>query len=210
MTVNERSPIFVALEGGDGAGKSTQAQLLIGRLRQEGIPALGVQEPGTTPLGEHLRAYLKSKQRIEPEAELLLFEASRAQLVSEVIIPGREQGLSIVADRFTASSIAYQGYGRLMGKARVKDLNEFASQRLQPDLNILLDLPPQVGLERARAQAPAETARFESQPGEFHIRVREGYLARVSGDPQRWAVIDATMTVDRFEQAIWERVRRLL
>ena len=148
MTSRKNKPVFIALEGGEGAGKSTQAQLLVTRLQQEGRHAILVHEPGTTPLGQHLREYLKSKQKISPEAELLLFEASRAQLMAEVIQPSLSHGISVIADRFAASSIAYQGYGRRIGGKKVRQFNDFATGGLYPDLNILLNLPPSAGLER--------------------------------------------------------------
>ena len=142
MTSRKNKTVFIALEGGEGAGKSTQAQLLVTRLQREGRHATLVHEPGTTPLGQHLREYLKSKQKIAPEAELLLFEASRAELMAEVIQPSLDHGISVIADRFAASSIAYQGYGRRIGGKKVRQFNDFATGGLYPDLNILLNLPP--------------------------------------------------------------------
>ena len=183
-----------------------------------------IREPGATPLGDHLREYLKSNRRISPRAELLLFEAARAQLVEEIISPSMEQGVSVVSDRFAASSIAYQGYGREIGVRRVQQINDFATLELYPHLNILLEVPPADGLWRARAaQAAAmskperksgedgeDSARFEEEPTDFHRRVMEGYHAQVAADPGRWAVIDGTMAAELVEKAIWERVSGLL
>ena len=136
MSNRTGNPIFVAFEGGDGAGKTTQARMLTARLPEEGRTTILVREPGATPLGDHLREYLKSNRRISPRAELLLFEAARAQLVEEVIKPSMEQGASVVSDRFAASSIAYQGYGREVSLERVRQINDFATQSLYPHLNI--------------------------------------------------------------------------
>ena len=220
MNDEKKAPVFIALEGGDGAGKSTQAQMLVARLRREGRQATLVHEPGTTTLGDHLRAYLKSDRRICPQAELLLFEAARAQLVEEIIRPSLEKGTSVVADRFAASSIAYQGYGRRIGKRAVRQANDFATGGLYPHINLLLDTDPATGLARTKGpqmrmedsrqeelrQDPDDTRRFEELPGDFHRRVREGYLAQVAADPEHWRVIDGTMRAKQVHEAIWERV----
>ena len=222
--MTERRGAFIALEGGEGAGKSTQAQMLLERLVSNGIPATLVHEPGTTALGHHLREYLKSKQRIDRDAELLLFEASRAQLMAEIIRPSLQRGVTVVADRFAASSMSYQGYGRRIGVEHVKTLNDFATRGLYPDLNILLDIETQQGLGRTKPaqtnlfdqpgkearQDTDDTRRFEDQPGKFHERVHEGYLAQVRNDPDRWAIIDATRGLDHVHEAVWEKVRRVL
>ena len=224
MTSRKNKPVFIALEGGEGAGKSTQAQLLVTRIQQEGRHATLVHEPGTTPLGQHLREYLKSKQKIAPEAELLLFEASRAQLMAEVIQPSLSHGISVIADRFAASSIAYQGYGRRIGGKKVRQFNDFATGGLYPDLNILLNLPPSAGLERTSGpqlalgyeqqenlrQDTEGTRRFEELPDGFHQRVREGYLAQVAEDPERWTMIDGTMPLDQIHEAIWEKILEIM
>ena len=224
MSNRTGNPIFVAFEGGDGAGKTTQARMLTARLRREGRTTILVREPGATPLGDHLREYLKSNRRISPRAELLLFEAARAQLVEEVIKPSMEQGASVVSDRFAASSIAYQGYGREVSLERVRQINDFATQSLYPHLNILLEVPPIDGLWRARAaqaaamrqgeRKPGEdgenSARFEEEATDFHQRVMEGYHAQAAAAPGRWAVIDGTMAAELVEKAVWERVSELL
>ena len=209
-------PVFVALEGGDGAGKSTQAVMLVAKMTSMGLDTTLVREPGTTPLGNHLREYLKSKRRLSPRAELLLFGAARAQLVEEIIRPSLEKGVSVVSDRFAASSIAYQGHGRGIAPERVGEINDFATQMLYPGINILLDVPPVTGLWRARgalerkAGAGEEDLRFEHEDREFHQRIREGYLAQATGDPERWSVIDATMSQESVRNAIWERVAAFL
>ena len=224
MTNRKNQTVFIALEGGEGAGKSTQAQLLVTRLQREGQHATLIHEPGTTSLGNHLRDYLKSEQRISPEAELLLFEASRAQLMAEVIRPSLDHGISIIADRFAASSIAYQGYGRGIGGGKVEQLNDFATGGLHPNLNILLDVPYKEGLARTqgpqltlgderreelRQDAPG-TRRFEELPEDFHRRVREGYLAQAAEDPEGWTMINGTMPLNQVHQAIWEKVLEVM
>ena len=148
MTSRDRTAIFIAFEGGEGAGKTTQAAILKERFENEGRPTLAVREPGSTKLGLHLREYLKSKLPLAPKAELLLFVAARAQLVRDEIEPALAKGWSVIADRFTASSIAYQGHGRRISLDRVRALNDFAVGQTVPDLNILLDLPPEQGLDR--------------------------------------------------------------
>ena len=217
---------FIALEGGEGAGKSTQAQMLADRLRSEGHQAILVHEPGTTALGHHLREYLKSKQPIGAQAELLLFEASRAQMMAEIVGPSLKAGVSVIADRFAASSIAYQGYGRNIGEQPVRELNDFATQGLYPDLNVLLDIAPGAGLGRTRApqltleaaagteeparQDAAGTRRFEDLPGRFHQRVRRGYLEMVQKDPAHWSVVNAEESLDEVHEAIWKAIGEIM
>ena len=225
MTLTNRA-LFIAMEGGEGAGKSTQTRLLAEALRRStGRTVLAVQEPGTTTLGLHLRAYLKSSRPIEREAELLLFEASRAQLMADAIRPALERGVFIVSDRFAASSVAYQGYGRHIDPEKVKALNNFATGGLYPDLNVLLDLEPELGLERTRPpqmtmlpgdepdigrQDAADTRRFEEQPLGFHRRVRRGFLEQAREDPDHWLVVDAARDVETIHGEIWARVRGML
>ena len=220
-----RNTVFIALEGGEGTGKSTQSQLLTQTMQANGYHALMVHEPGTTPLGVHLREYLKSKRRIDPEAELLLFEAGRAQLMSEIIRPSLEAGISIISDRFAASSIAYQGHGRHIGAHRVQALNDFATGNLYPDLNILLDMDPGESMDRTgdpqlqmelmgprnpvRQDAP-DSRRFEDQPMGFHQRVRRGYQEQVRNDPDHWAVINAAQSIENIQEQLWQLTRKLL
>lgn len=217
---------FIALEGGEGAGKSTQAQMLADRLRGENGQAILVHEPGTTALGHHLREYLKSKQPIGPEAELLLFEASRAQMMAEIVHPSLEAGVTVIADRFAASSVAYQGYGRNIGEQPVRELNDFATRGRYPDLNILLDIAPGTGLGRTKApqltledaggnggdgrQDSGDTRRFEELSSRFHQRVRRGYLEMVKKDPAHWRVVDADRSLDAVQEEIWKAVMEIM
>ena len=224
---------FIVFEGGEGAGKTTQAELLYARLQQQGYAVRLLSEPGTTLLGGYLRDYLKSKRPLTREAELLLFEAARAQLVSEIIRPELAQGAVIICDRFTASTVAYQGYGRGIAPAVAEEFNQFATGGLQPDLIFLLDIDPTEGLGRvgglqlpllandgddgppapSRFDGP-ETRRFEDQPLLFHHRVRQGYLKLAAANPDddrhRWAVIDGNQSIAEIEQQIWAAVAPLL
>lgn len=218
-------PVFISLEGGEGSGKSTQAERLYRRLQERGVQAILLREPGSTPLGTSLRNLLLS-QTMSSRAELLLFLAARAQMVAEVVRPAMARGVSVVTDRYADSSVAYQGYGRRLGAEVVQELNRFATDGLMPHLTVLLDLPPEVGLRRvgpvqmglemeegraAPGRADVEGQRkFERQPLEFHKRVRQGYLKLAAAEPGRWLVVDAAQPVDAVHEAIWQGVRERL
>ncbi len=199
--------LFIVFEGLDGSGKSTQARLLVRRLRRRAYPSLLTHEPGGTPLGESLRRLLKLRPDNCSFAELVLFIAARAQLVEEVVRPALETGVTVVADRYAASTVAYQGHGRELPLALVEQLNHAATGGLNPDLTVLLDLPAEVALAR-KSGAGVDT--FESAPLKFHRRVREGYLAQAARDPDRWLVLDATMPQRELSRHIWAKVQPLL
>ena len=220
-------PIFVSLEGGEGSGKSTQAQRLHERLWCAEIPSALVHEPGSTTLGKYLRDYLKSSRPLSSESELLLFEAARAQLVREIVKPRLTHGITVVADRFEASTVAYQGHGRGLALDVIERCNDFAVQGTLPDLTFLLDIDPEEGLARVGGvqlalpfgeegaapltrQDPENQRRFEDEPIQFHQRVREGFLQLAAVDPQRWVVIDATQTTEEIEEQIWRVTRERL
>ncbi len=196
---------LIVLEGVDGVGKTTQAALLAQELERNGAPVTQVREPGGTPLGEHLREYLKSGEPLSREAELLLFAAARVQLVSEVIRPALKQGRTVVADRFAPSTLAYQGDGLGIHPKDVKDVNALALDGLRPDLCLLLDLDP----ERALARIPERDRRFESRSMRFHRRVRRSYLGQAAGDPG-WEVIDASNSPEEVEQQVWQAMIKRL
>lgn len=199
--------MFITLEGGEGCGKSTQAEALYRRLRRKNLPALLIHEPGGTALGEEIRKRLKRRtEDITPQAELLLFAASRAQLVAEVIQPALKKGKIVICDRFSHSTTAYQRYGRRLSPAAVKTINRLATQNVAPDLVILLDLPPEEGLARRGKLLD----RFESEALSFHRRVREGYRKMAAEEPDRWVVIDAALPRRKISEIIWERVNKLL
>jgi len=199
---------FITFEGGEGCGKSTQSRLLLKKLEQQNIPAVLTHEPGGTALGNELRKALKRKRgsSISPQAELFLVAASRAQLVAEVIRPALEEGRVVICDRFTYSTLVYQGYGRGLEVSFVEMVNNIATQNLKPDLTILLDISPEQGLARKRSLRD----RFELEDLSFHRRVREGYLRMVAAESERWLVIDASLPKAKIAEIIWDRVSKLL
>ncbi len=206
---------FIVFEGGDGAGKSTQARALFRQMQRSGYQVILTREPGGTPLGESLRRLLKNRPGTTPLAEVFLFQAARAQLVQQVIQPALRQQTSVICDRFTASTLAYQGHGRGLDPLVIDQLNLLASLGLSPDLNILLDLPPQSVFDRKRvAKMTAQGDTFDAAPQDFHQRVREGYLAQASQaaaqDSSRWLVLDATRPRRALALEIWQKVRPLL
>ena len=165
-------------------------------------------EPGGTALGNELRRTLKRKRgsSISPQAELFLLAASRAQLVAELIRPALEEGKVVLCDRFTHSTMVYQGYGRGLDFTAIKMVNNMATRNLNPDLIILLDISPEQGLARKRSLKD----RFELEDLSFHRRVREGYLKMAAAEPDRWLVIDASLPKGKIAEIIWDRVSRLL
>jgi len=201
-------PLFITLEGGEGCGKSLQAKRLYRKLTQKGITSLLTQEPGGTPMGKRITYWLKWQDghRISAMAELMLFNASRAELVNKVIRPALEEGQIVICDRYTDSTLAYQGYGRGIDLGFVKALNNAASGSLKPDLTILLDIPHEEGLGRKKKARD----RFEQEEATFHRRVRQGYLKLAAEEPQRWLVIDATQSKDRVATLIWQKVSAML
>lgn len=200
--------LFITFEGGEGSGKSTQARLLLKRLEHENVPAVLTHEPGGTGLGGEIRKLLKRRHgpAISPRAELLLFAASRVQLVAELIRPALEDGNVVICDRFIHSTVAYQAHGRGLDLATVEAINKLAVGDVRPDLTILLDLPSRHGLERRRRLRD----RFEMEDLSFHSRVRDGYRAMAVSEPDRWLVIDASLSRAEVADMIWERVSALL
>ena len=201
--------LFITFEGGEGNGKSVQARALYRRLLKLAIPAVLTHEPGGTPFSKRIGHWLKwaKDKNISPLTELMLFNASRAQLVTEVIRPNLENGMVVICDRYTDSTTAYQGYGRGLKLETVKNINASATQGLKPDLTILLDMPVEAGLARKRGK---RQDRFEQEEIAFHQRVREGYLKLAEEEPQRWLVIDATQPKEKIARIIWQRVTQLL
>jgi len=199
--------LFITFEGGEGCGKSTQSRLLLKKLKQQNIPVVLTHEPGGTALGDEIREALKRRRDsfISPQAELFLFAASRAQLVAELIRPALEDGKVVICDRFTYSTLVYQGYGRGLGLTAIEMVNNMATGNLNPDLIILLDISPEQGLARKRSLKD----RFELEDLSFHRRVREGYLKMAAG-PNRWLVIDASLPKAKIAEIIWDRVSQLL
>jgi dTMP kinase len=199
--------LFITFEGGEGCGKSTQAEALYNELHRKNLPTVLVHEPGGTALGEEIRKTLKwGAGNITPQVELLLFSASRAQLIAEVIQPALQKGKIVICDRFSHSTTAYQGYGRGLDLATVEMVNKLAAQKVKPDIAIFLDLSPEQGLARRGKLLD----RFESQELSFHHRVREGYLKMVADEPDHWLVIDAMLPQKKISKIIWEKVNHLL
>jgi dTMP kinase len=203
-----RRGMLIAFEGGEGAGKTTQARLLAIWLREQGYDVLATQEPGATKMGMRLRALLLDTAHtgLSPRAETLMYAADRAEHVASVIAPALERGTVVVTDRYVDSSIAYQGRGRNQPVGEVAGLNRWATGGLEPDLTILLDLPPADGLGRRSVSAD----RLEAEPADFHERVREGFLAQVQANPDRYLVLDATQTPAALSSQIRDRIRDLL
>lgn len=228
---------FIVFEGGEGSGKTTQARKLYSTLCNLKHRVRIVHEPGDTALGKALRGLIATPKQalfstwkrglvpvnqdsqltlatkdfwlpIVPEAELFLFEASRAQLIAEVIRPSLSNGISIICDRYIYSTVAYQAYGRNLDIKLIERLNEVATGGLQPDLVIFLDMPPSAGLRRKTKAT--EISRFEEEEVAFHQRVRDGYLRQAATDPQRWFVIDALKSKAQVSDVIWDRVEKLL
>lgn len=201
--------LFITFEGGEGSGKSVQAGALYRRLSRLAIPAVLTHEPGVTLLGRKIAHWLKWGQDmgISPTTELLLFNASRSQLVTEIIRPNLESGRVVVCDRYADSTTAYQSYGRGLDLAMVRAANNAATRGLTPDLTILLDMNIESGFERKRGQ---KQDRFEREDVAFHRKVRDGYLKLAAEEPERWLVIDATQTKEEVAETIWQKVRQLL
>jgi dTMP kinase len=203
-----RRGVFVTLEGGEGAGKSTQLDALARRARDAGREVVTCREPGGTPLGEALRAALFADHEPKPAplAELLIFGAARAQLVAEVIRPALDRGALVICDRYADSTVAYQHHGRGLALERVRAVNDAATDGLWPDLTVLLDLDPKDGFARGERGGDY----LEREALAFHRRVREGFLVLAAAEPARWLVLDATKPAMQITHAAWERVEALL
>lgn len=202
--------VLIAFEGGEGAGKSTQVKRLQEWLTSEGLVARATFEPGATPSGAGIRSILldRSHASVDPRAEALLYAADRAQHVADVLRPALDAGEVVLTDRFVDSSLAYQGAGRTIPLDDVRMLSRWATGGLRPDLTVLLDLPPETGLARARGRSVAD--RMESESLEFHQRVRQTFRALAESDPDRYLVLDATQGPDGLAAAIRVRVADLL
>lgn len=204
--------MFISFEGMEGSGKSTLLQRLCEDLAGKGLPFLRTQEPGGSELGRMLRALLlDTRQDIVPESELFLYLADRVQHVQQVIRPALAEGRLVLSDRYADSTIVYQGYGRGLPVERLDELNRIATGGLWPDLTILFDLEPAVGLARARSRntgcgTEVTEGRFEAETMAFHERVREGYLVRAQLFPERFRIIDAGLSPER----VYARVAAML
>lgn len=202
--------LFLTFEGGDGSGKTTQSALLTEWLTASGRTVVHSREPGGTDLGLELREIILHRRGyIAPRAEALLYAADRAHNVATVVRPAIERGDIVIQDRYLDSSVAYQGAGRVLDGAQVRDLSLWATEGLLPDLTVLLDLDVAVG--RARLDdSRSRYDRLEAEAAEFHTRVRDAYLALAASEPERFLVLDATLPVDELAAAIRARVSDLL
>jgi dTMP kinase len=207
-TTATRNGLFIALEGGEGAGKTTQARLLAIWLREQGFDVETTREPGATKVGMRLRALLLDTTHtgMSPRAEALMYAADRAEHVAKVIEPALARGAVVITDRYTDSSLAYQGAARGLRTEDVAWLSRWATDGLTPDLTILLDLPPEAGLGRRARSAD----RLEAEPSEFHERVRAGFLALARAEPGRYMVLDATRPATELSEDIRDRLRDML
>jgi dTMP kinase len=198
--------IFIAFEGGEGTGKSTQSQLLAKWLEQEGETVVLSREPGGTELGKDLRKILLGHETgvISPRAEALLYAADRAHHVFSVIRPGLAEGKVVISDRYFDSSAAYQGAGRVLNPGEVARISRWATESLYPTLTILIDVPAEIGLGRLQSRD-----RLEAEPTEFHERVRQEFLQIAMMDPERYFVVDGTQSVDEIHTQIISRVAEL-
>ncbi|HWQ68605.1 MAG TPA: dTMP kinase [Patescibacteria group bacterium] len=223
--------IFVTFEGGEGSGKTTQLKLLANRIRASGKEVIETHDPGGTAIGKEIRTLLlhsplhtcgdrPGSVSIAAVTELLLYEASRAQLVRELIAPALARGVVVLCDRFTDSTLAYQGCGRGLDLDLIQRLNRCAADGLVPDLTILLDLDPEIGLTRCRRDTSLDAAtgisaepacwdRIEAEPLDFHQRIREGYHTLARENPDRMIVIDAGCGVTEIETIVWNQFIRL-
>lgn len=201
--------MFITFEGIEGSGKTTQLKKLAERLENVVV----TKEPGGTPSADRIRAILlDTSSNLDPVAEMFLFAASRRQHVVEVIRPALQRGAVVLCDRFTDATLAYQGFGRLLNLDQLRMLNDWATDMLHPHMTLLFDLPEELGLTRARrrnASATADEGRFEAEDLRFHRRVREGYLALATAEPDRFVVIDAHGSVEEvFERMMSALVSR--
>ena len=211
MSTTRRSGLFVTFEGPDGSGKSTQSRMLAERLRSEGRSVLESVEPGGTPIGQQIRRILldPTNADLTAVAELLLMFAARAQNVEQWILPALDQGKIVISDRFTDSSIAYQGAGRGLGRDTVLELDRIACHGLIPDITLCIDIDTETGLARALARGGLET-RLEEQAIEFHHKVRDAYCELAQREPHRFRLIDGRGTPEAIAAKVWEHVSPLL
>jgi dTMP kinase len=202
--------LFITFEGTEGCGKSTQIKALATRLLNEGLQVMQTREPGGTPLGEAVRNLLQhdaAGEKMSPEAELLLFTASRAQLTRERILPAMAAGQIVLCDRFMDSTTVYQGVARKLDPEFVATINRFAVGQARPDLTILIDLSPEVGMARVHARSNGQLDRMEQEAIEFFQAVRAGYLKLAQAEPERFLILDGSEPIETLESKIWDAVQ---
>jgi dTMP kinase len=202
--------LLISFEGPDGSGKSTQARLLADVLQARGHRVTLTREPGGTPVGEQIRRILLDPETASPNPLVmaLLLSASRAQLVSDVIAPALRRGDIVIVDRYTDSTVAYQGYGQALDKGIIRELNEVATQGILPDVTIYVDVPVEVGLDRVRSRGKRN--RLDVETVAFHRRVREGYLAMIAEGPPRWFPINGNAPTESVHATILQSLEPIL
>ena len=203
--------MFITFEGSEGSGKSTQINMLAAYLRQRGYEVLVTREPGSTHIGEQVRQCLHDVKNKEmtAAAEVLLYSASRSQLVREVIVPALENGVIVISDRYADSTMAYQGYGRQLDLDALGTITHFATGGLKPDLTILFDIDVEEGLSR-RSIGGVEMNRMDLQEIAFYKRVRNGYMELVKQEPERWVIVDAGRPPDEIQNDVRRSVKAKL
>lgn len=205
--------LFITLEGIDGSGKSTQRDLLAGELRGRALDVIATREPGGTAIGEGIRHLMVSDAtvHIAPTTELLLYVAARAQHVAELIRPALEQGRIVISDRYTDSTVAFQGYGRGLDLMMIEELNGFATGGLKPDLTIVFDLEPEMARRRQGSRPIGGLlGAFDEQHAEFHERMRDGYFRMAQDEPSRFRIIDASGSAEDTHSRVLALVLPLL
>ncbi|MBL7989760.1 MAG: dTMP kinase [Chlorobi bacterium] len=200
--------MFITFEGIDCCGKSTQAKMLVERIQESGRTVLMLREPGNTRLSEHIREILLNREYTEmnPRTELLLFAASRAQLVDQIILPALESNQVVVCDRFFDSTVAYQGYGRQLPLEDIVHINRIATQDLVPDMTFFIDISPEQALERCSERLASERDRMEESGVRFYERVIDGYMRLAQEERGRYYVIDGNQPIDDIHHTIWRLV----
>lgn len=207
------SGILITFEGSEGSGKSTQIERLVSRIEAAQWDVVVTREPGGTAIGEEIRHLLQHSaagKEMSPATELLLFAASRAQLVREVILPNLDAGRVILCDRFLDSTTVYQGVARKISADPVSTINRFAVGDIMPNLTIVLDVPADVGLSRVRHRVSDLPDRMEEENIDFYRKVREGYLVLAKSFPDRFVVVDGTLPEEQVEEEIWNAIYPLL
>ena len=197
--------MFITIEGGEGSGKTTLIASLTEKLKQAGREAMVTREPGGIPIAEAIRNVLLSRENtaMDPRTEALLYAAARRQHLAEKVIPALERGTTVICDRFVDSSLAYQGHARGLGIEEVAEINRFATDGWEPDLTLYLDMDPEVGLARIRANGSREVNRLDVESLAFHRRVREGYRLVAERHAKRIVTLDAMRPADEVAKEAW-------